>query len=77
LKKQSQFAGGQIGVSPYLKGDYDKNRSVGQDKNKPNQSQLNWIAVFTGMTVWNGSITQKGIERRSMKDAIRTTQYAI
>jgi hypothetical protein len=46
LKKQSQFAGGQIGVNPYLKGEYDKNRPVGQDKNKPKQSQYLWQYVM-------------------------------
>jgi len=39
LKKQSQFAGGQIGVSPYLKADYDIIPGVGDEKNKAKQSQ--------------------------------------
>jgi len=39
LKKQSQFAGGQIGVRSYLKGDYDNITACGARKNKAKQSQ--------------------------------------
>jgi hypothetical protein len=39
LKKQSQFAGGQIGVKHYLKGLYDKIMICGSRKNKAKQSQ--------------------------------------
>jgi hypothetical protein len=39
LKKQSQFAFGQIGVRSYLKGHYDKIPLCGSRKNKANQSQ--------------------------------------
>jgi hypothetical protein len=35
LKKQSQFRNGQIGVSSYLKGFYDKNTLCGARKTKP------------------------------------------
>jgi hypothetical protein len=36
LKKQSQFSGEQIGVSPYVKGDYGKMLPCGVRKNKAN-----------------------------------------
>jgi len=36
LKKQSQFAGGQIGVNIYLKGNYDNKPACGHGKNKAN-----------------------------------------
>jgi hypothetical protein len=36
LKKQSQFAGGQIGVKSYLKGDYGKISLIGARENKAN-----------------------------------------
>jgi hypothetical protein len=37
LKKQTQFMKGQIVVTLYLKGDYDKNRPLGHKKTKPIQ----------------------------------------
>ena len=40
LKKQSQFAGEQIGVKSYLKGCYGNNPPCGLQKNKANQSQF-------------------------------------
>ena len=39
LKKQSQFAGGQIGVNPYLKGDYGNTLPFGAQKNKAKQTR--------------------------------------
>jgi len=39
LKKQSQFAGGQIGVNSYLKGKYGNMAVCGTRKTKPKQSQ--------------------------------------
>jgi hypothetical protein len=39
LKKQSQFEPGMIGVTSYLKGDYDKIPLCGAQKNKAKQSQ--------------------------------------
>jgi hypothetical protein len=36
LKKQSQFAAGQIGATSYMKGDYGKIPLCGVRKNKPN-----------------------------------------
>jgi len=36
LKKQSQFAGGQISVNIYLKGNYDNKPACGHGKNKAN-----------------------------------------
>jgi len=41
LKKQSQFADGQIGVNSYMKGDYRKITLCVARKNKPKQSQTN------------------------------------
>jgi hypothetical protein len=38
LKKQSQFVPGLIGVTSYLKGNYDKYPLFGARKNKPNLS---------------------------------------
>jgi hypothetical protein len=40
LKKQSQFAGGQIGVSSYTKGDYEEIATAWARKNKAKQSQF-------------------------------------
>jgi len=40
LKKQSQFAGRQIGTNPYLKGAYGKKPLCGIRKNKAKQSQI-------------------------------------
>ena len=40
LKKQSQFADGQISVKSYVKGDYGKFPLCGSRKNKANQSQF-------------------------------------
>ena len=40
LKKQSQFAGGQIGVNSYLKGKYGNMAVCGTRKTKPKQSQF-------------------------------------
>jgi len=40
LKKQSQFAGGQIGVSSFIKGYYVNIPPFGAQKNKAKQSQL-------------------------------------
>jgi len=40
LKKQSQFAGGQNGIKPYLKGYYDNITACGARKNKAKQSQI-------------------------------------
>jgi len=39
LKKQSQFAGGQIGVKSYLKGNYGNKPVLRRQKTKPIQSQ--------------------------------------
>jgi len=39
LKKQSQFAAGQIGAYSYMKGTYGNKPACGARKNKPNQSQ--------------------------------------
>jgi hypothetical protein len=39
LKKQSQFAGGQIGVKSFLKGTYEKFIALRRRKNKANQTQ--------------------------------------
>jgi hypothetical protein len=40
LKKQSQFAGGQIGVSSYLKGKYGNKSACATRKNKPNSKPI-------------------------------------
>jgi len=40
LKKQSQFAGGQIGVKLYMKGDYDRKPPCGIQKNKAKQTHF-------------------------------------
>jgi hypothetical protein len=45
LKKQSQFAGGQVGVKSYMKGYYDKITLIGSQKNKPN-IELNKLYLF-------------------------------
>jgi len=39
LKKQSQFAAGQIGAYSYMKGTYGNKPACGARKNKPKQSQ--------------------------------------
>jgi hypothetical protein len=38
LKKQSQFAAGQIGVKSYMKGYYGNKPACGAEKNKANQA---------------------------------------
>jgi hypothetical protein len=43
LKKQSQFAGGHIGVNFALKGSYGYMSASWARKNKPNQTQ-SWLA---------------------------------
>jgi len=49
LKKQSQFAVGQIGVSSYLKGYYDKIPLCGSRKNKANQTQFQFSPqIYSG-----------------------------
>jgi hypothetical protein len=40
LKKQSQFADGQIGVNTYIKGLYGKILICGAAKNKAKQTQI-------------------------------------
>jgi len=40
LKKQSQFADGQIGVNSYIKGLYGKILICGAAKNKAKQTQI-------------------------------------
>jgi len=40
LKKQSQFARGQIGVKYYMKGDYEEFHALRRRKNKAKQSQF-------------------------------------
>jgi hypothetical protein len=40
LKKQSQFVSGLIGVTSYLKGDYDRIPLRGAQENKAKQSQF-------------------------------------
>jgi len=40
LKKQSQFDGGIIGISSYLKGYYDKIRDSGARKTNPNKAKF-------------------------------------
>jgi len=40
LKKQSQFAAGQIGTNSYLKGDYDNMPACGPRKNKANSKTI-------------------------------------
>jgi hypothetical protein len=40
LKKQSQFAAGQIGVKSYMKGNYGNMPACGLRKTKPIQSQF-------------------------------------
>ena len=46
LKKQSQFAGGQIGANTYMKGIYDNTLPLGAQKNKANSkftlSEAEW-----------------------------------
>jgi len=39
LKKQSQFAAGQIGAYSYMKGTYGNKPACGARKNKPKQTQ--------------------------------------
>jgi hypothetical protein len=40
LKKQSQFAGVTIGVTPYLKGDYENKSVCLVGENKPNSKPI-------------------------------------
>ena len=40
LKKQSQFTQPLMGVTSYMKGEYDNNPASGLEENKPNQSQF-------------------------------------
>jgi hypothetical protein len=40
LKKQSQFAGGQISVNSYMKEDYEIFSGLTTPKNKANQTQF-------------------------------------
>ena len=40
LKKQSQFAPGEIGAKSFMKGDYEDIPACGVEENKANQSQL-------------------------------------
>jgi hypothetical protein len=44
LKKQTQFAAGQIGLNYYMKGIYDNILTCGLRKNKANQSQFTYGA---------------------------------
>jgi hypothetical protein len=62
LKKQSQYVPGLMGANSLLEGDYDRNSPVGEEQNKPNQSQPQWdtprgvpfqtlVALKTGRSV--------------------------
>jgi len=44
LKKQSQFVPGLMGVTPFLKGDYDNKPACGADENKAKRSQFQPLA---------------------------------
>ena len=49
LKKQSQFAGGRIGVKSYVKGEYGKIPDSGAGENKAKQSQSHAPALTKGV----------------------------
>jgi hypothetical protein len=46
LKKQSQFAGGQIGATSYLKGRYEEFKSLRRRKNKANSKPIYLEAIM-------------------------------
>jgi hypothetical protein len=49
LKKQSQFAPGLIGATPFIKGFYDKVSTGGEDENKAKQSEINTVESIKGV----------------------------
>jgi len=50
LKKQSQFAGGQIGATSYLKGIYGNKPACGAAKNKANSKPILFSPqIFRGL----------------------------
>jgi len=59
LKKQSQLSVDHISVNSLVKGDYDRNSPVGEEQNKPNQSQLQTNAALnTGRSIHRSSKIQ-------------------
>jgi len=61
LKKQTQFAGEQIGANSYLKGDYDNKLASGARKNKANSKPIKLVP---------STLFRAGSEQRRMESIL-------